>query len=116
MSAQWFSAMLRSVVLAENDGAIRLARSVVVFRAEDFEAARRRAVELGRASERSYLGGTGEQIRCRLLDIETLDLLGDTITDGREVYSEPADLPADMHIPFDAVLDPEASSPTHSGV
>jgi len=112
----WFSAMLRFVILVENEGATDLSRSVLVFRAEDFAEAKQRALDLGRSMETTYRGGTGQEVRWRLETIETLDLLGDTITDGREIYSEPTKAPAGMAIPFDAKFDPANSTPGQSGV
>jgi Domain of unknown function (DUF4288) len=112
----WFSAMLRFVILIQDEGASRLSRSVIVFRAEDWPDAKKRALELGYKMERSYQGGTGLEVRWRLAAVETLDLLGDTVTDGREVYSEPAELRLEHSIDFDTKLDPENSEPGQSGV
>ncbi|MGL5828744.1 MAG: DUF4288 domain-containing protein [Angustibacter sp.] len=116
MSAVWFSAMLRFVVLVEREGGTRRSRSVVVFRALDWPEAKQRALEHGRIMERSFAGGAGQQIRWRLEAIETLDLLGDTITDGREIYSEPITLPETEAIPFEVEFRPEASQPGQTGV
>ncbi len=116
MSDVWFSAMLRFVVLVEGEGATRRARSVLVLRAPDWPEARQRAIELGRSMERSFVGGTGQQILWRLEAVETLDLLGDAITDGREIYSEPVDLLEGEVIPFDAEFRPDTSPPAQTGV
>jgi hypothetical protein len=116
MSEVWFSAMLRFVVLVEAEGATRRSRSVVVFRAPDWPEARQRALEHGRIMERSFVGGTGQQVRWRLETVETLDLLGDAISDGREVYSEPVDLPEGEVIPFEAEFRPESPQPGQTGV
>jgi hypothetical protein len=112
----WFSAMLRFVILVADEGATDLSRSVVVFRAEDFSDAKQRALDLGRTMESTYQGGTGQEVRWRLEAVETLDLLGDAITDGREVYSEPMERPAGRTIPFDAEFDPSNTAPGQSGV
>jgi hypothetical protein len=66
--------------------------------------------------ERTYEGGSGREVRWRLESIETLDLLGDEIQDGREVYSEPLPLPAGEAIPFDMEFDPADTEPEHSGI
>jgi hypothetical protein len=116
MSEAWFSAMLRFVVLVEGEGATRRSRSVVVLRASDWPEAKQRALDVGRSMERSYLGGTGQAIRWRLEAIETLDMLGDTITDGREVYSEPVKLSSKEVIEFNKIFEPENSDPGQSGV
>ena len=111
----WFSAMLRLVVLVEGVGASRRVRSLVLFRAADWVEARERALRLGREAERSYLGGTGEQVRWRFEAVETIDLLGAEIADGREVYAEPVDLDVGEGIAFDAEFRPEESEPGQSG-
>lgn len=108
--------MLRFVVLIEGDGGTRLSRSVIVFRAQDWPEAKKRALALGQGMERSYTGGTGEEVRWRLETVETLDLLGDAITDGREIYTEPLPLPGGETIPFDAQFNPSSSEPGQSGV
>jgi hypothetical protein len=92
----------------------RQARSLVVLQAEDFLEAKRRALELGHIRESRYSNAEEEGVLWQFEEIETLDLLGDTITDGREVHAE-----------FLASRDwgngqppatPEASEPTQSGV
>lgn len=108
--------MLRLVVLVEDEGAVRLARSVVVFRADDWQVAKQRAVEVGRSLERTYVGGAGKEVRWRLQEIETLDELGDSLEDGREVYSEPVELNGAAPPAFDAVFEPVQSQPGQSGV
>ncbi|HVF06820.1 MAG TPA: DUF4288 domain-containing protein [Frankiaceae bacterium] len=113
----WFSAMLRFAVLVEGVGMTSFARSLVVFQAPDWPEAKARALELGRRLETSYRNGAGAGVRWRLTEVETLDLLGDTITDGREVYSEPMAVPADAApTAFDTDFDPASSEPTQSGV
>ncbi len=116
MRSTWFSAMLRFVHLIKPEGGTRLSRSVIVFRADGWSEARRRAQEIGHAMERSYTGGTGDDVSVRLEVVETLDLLGDAITDGREVYSEPLPLPAGVSIPFDAEFNPSGHEPGQSGI
>ena len=116
MSQIWFSAMLRFVVLIEDEGSARLSRSVIVFRAQDFLEARSRALSLGRGMERSFTGGEGKQVRWRLHSVETTDMIGDIITDPLEIYSEPAALSANESYDFEHEFDPNASDPTSSGV
>jgi hypothetical protein len=105
--------MVRLVTLIDDVGPTTFTRSVLVFRAPDWESARMRAIELGRAAEDSYVNADEQRVTRRLISVETLDLLGDDITDGREVYSEPIPVGAEL-VP--AVFDPEDSPPTQSGV
>lgn len=116
MSQDWFSAMLRFVVLIEGEGGGRLSRSVVLLRAATWDEAKERALALGTAMESEFKGGTGRDVRWKLDAVETLDRLGDEITDGREVYSEPADFPPGIAFEFDHQFAPEASQPGQSGV
>jgi hypothetical protein len=115
MSTVWFSAMLRFVVLVEKHGA-SLSRSLIVFQENDWSEAKTRAIDIGYGMERSYIAGTGNEVRWRLEAIETLDMLGGLITDGREVYSEPMGLPEGRTVAFDAEFDPAGSDPGQSGV
>jgi hypothetical protein len=110
---KWFSCKLRMVVLLEKQGATRHADSVFLFRAEDFDAAFQRALELGRAEEDDYIGGEGEKVRWRLKEIISLDILGEEL-DGAEVYSEPVALAAGETYNFDASFEPEKSKPTQT--
>jgi len=88
-------------------------RSVFIFQAEDWEPARLRAIELGRSMEDSYLNESGERVSWRLVCVETLDLLGDDLLDGREVYSESVPLAGTMTT---SPTRPEDSQPQQSGV
>ena len=115
MSQVWFSAMLRFVIVASCT-AEQFARSVVVVRAEDFPGALHRAIAVGRTMEARYVGGEGHGFELRFKDVETLDLLGDTITDGREIYAEFERVPAELAEEAARPGSPEASSPGQSGV
>jgi hypothetical protein len=105
--------MQRFAILIEGQDTLSIARGLIVFTASDQVPAKRRALELGLSVERSYTGGCGQEIRWRLAAAETLDMLGDVITDGREVYFE--QLPAGRAIPFDTMFDPGSSEPSQSG-
>ena len=108
----WYSAALRLCVII---GGVELAnqvRSVVVFRADDFDDALARSLDLGHRLERTFTNGDGQEVRWALASVETLDELGDDITDGREIYSEPLGA-GDGIVP---PLTPERSTPTQSGV
>lgn len=91
------------------------ARSVFVFRSRDFDEAFARSIELGRGLEQQYKNGDGQVVNWMLLEIETLDLLGDEIFDGREVYSEPISCPRGR-VKRQSDINPEKSNPTSSGV
>lgn len=116
MNAPWFSAMLRFAIAIEGVGIVNNMGTVVVFRASSFDTAKRRALDLGHEKEVNYLNELQQHVSWRLTAVETLDMLGDEISDGREVYSEPNDVgtsnPADYHREFS----PELSEPTQSGV
>jgi hypothetical protein len=58
-------------------------------------------------------GGEGEEVERHLEAVETPDILGDAITDGREIYSEAIALPPDYAL---VERHPEDSRPTQSGV
>lgn len=108
--------MLRFAILVEGEGVSRISRSVIILRATDWADARSKALEHGRKLEATYIGGTGAQVRWRLMAIETLDELGEKLSDGREIYSEPLEPTPDDDHPFDAHFTPETSEPGQSGV
>jgi hypothetical protein len=73
-------------------GPTRYEDSVVIFRAQDWDAAFRRALEIGRGMEVAYRNGDGVSVEKRLVEIRTLDELGDELSDGREVWCAPAEV------------------------
>lgn len=78
----WYAAKLRFVVLLETTGGEEANDSIYLLRSDSFEAAFGRAIELGRAAETEYIGGTGERVRWRLKEIVTLDVLQAPELDG----------------------------------
>jgi Domain of unknown function (DUF4288) len=112
MRDQWFSTAVRLRTAVDGASSVTDARSVFVFRARDWESARERALELGRGAEESYLNGDGQRVERRLLGVETLDLLGDELVDGREVYVEVVPVGESTG----AAGRPEESRPSQSGV
>jgi hypothetical protein len=112
MSEQWFSAAVRFRTAVEGVDGVSDTRSVFVFRAQDWKSARARALELGRAAEEAYFNGDGQRVERRLLQVQTLDLLGDEIVDGREVYFEVVFAEEQS----DVADRPEESTPSQSGV
>lgn len=112
MRRRWYSAMLRWVVTVGGEPS-SVTGAVVVLRARGWDAAQRRAEELGRAGEATYRNADGAEVCRRFAGVETLDLLGRRIADGREVYAEgkldatPEDL---------AALPAPGEPPTQTGV
>jgi hypothetical protein len=112
----WYSAKLRFVVLLETTGSEHVSESLYLLRSDSFEAAFLRALEIGRASETEYLGGTGELVRWRLKEVVTLDEIGAAEFDGAEVYSRFTSLDDGEHYDFEDVFHPELSKLGHSGI
>jgi hypothetical protein len=84
----WFSAMLK-IAVTVSDAASSVWRTVVVFEVDDdWAAATMKALALGRQREQHYANADGASVEHRLLAVETLDRLGEAISDGREVYFE----------------------------
>lgn len=110
----WFSAKVRMVCLIEPTGADIYMDSVYVFRSVDFEKAFRRALELGKQQEQSYLNGDGNKVVWKLKEIISLDIINSESLDGIEVYSEPVQLPPDEQFPYDSEFFPEESQPTQT--
>jgi len=89
-------------------------RSLYLFRAVDFADAHVAALRRARQDETRYSNVDGDTVVWALSHIETLDWIGDTVTDGREVYSE---LGPPLRVPAgELVLDPESIEPTQTGV
>lgn len=115
--ATWFSAKVRDTILIEDDnGAFE--DSVYIFKAADFDAALDRAIRLGQAEDREYLGGPdGRRVQWKLAEVTSLNLLGvGEIGDAVEVHSEAVALGEADRVPFDFVFHPERSSPESTGV
>lgn len=112
----WYAAKLRFVVLLETTGAEHGENSIFLMRSDSFDAAFARALQIGRRAEHEYLGATGEQVRWRLKEIVTLDVLQAADLDGVEVHSEFTPLGEDERYSFEHVFRPEASQPGHTGV
>jgi hypothetical protein len=111
--SEYFSAMVRLLTTVDEVGPTSYTRTLFIFTAANWEAARLRAIELGRQAEASYQNEDGNRVERRLLYVETLDALGPRINDGMEVYSEPVSVEEDFSPP---TIEPEDSRPTQSGV
>jgi hypothetical protein len=87
MERQWFSAKAR--LLCKVGGvANSIWNSVFVFRAEGWDPARERALQLGQEAEDKYINADGQEVVFTLLEIETLDKVGNKMEDGSEVFSQ----------------------------
>jgi Domain of unknown function (DUF4288) len=112
MKDMWFSAML-SVAVSVDAEPSSISRTVIVFEADDeWESARQRALALGRTKEQTYKNGDGATVVHRLVAVETLDVLGERLADGREVYFESREATAGS-LPSRS---PEEIPPKQSGV
>jgi hypothetical protein len=115
--------MCNYAVIVGDGGSRRRSRSVFVFQIPDdedykrlWETARAMALEIGLRDEEASPNVDGDPVVWKLIDIETLDLLGEKLPAVCEVYSEPAPAPADNTWMPDTVFHPEESEPGHSGV
>ncbi|XXU32036.1 DUF4288 domain-containing protein [Sorangium sp. So ce887] len=105
---------MRVACLIESAGLSRYMDSIHLFKASDFSEAMRRAVEMGKVHEQEYLNAEGWRVRWVLASIILLDLIGDELTDGAEVYSEPVEINADEAVGFDHQFFPDKSEPTQT--
>lgn len=110
---QWFSTKIRLACIIEPKGLQRFMDSIYVFQSTDFDSAFRKALDIGRSQERSYLNEVDELVTWRLKEILSLDVIRRQSLDGAEVYSEPVE-PAASDFRFSNVFCPEDSSPTQT--
>lgn len=106
---KWFSAKLRFAIMIEPKGADTLNDCVVVFKAMDFGPAFDKAVSIGKAKETKYKNTYGQNVAWKLVEVISLDILGPTIRDGLEVYSEPVHLKKKDVIPYGTKFRPRKS-------
>lgn len=112
----WYSASLLVAVINERGGLWKRVTSVVLVRADDFEAAFRAACEVGRGMEETYLNRDEERVRWAFERVATLDLLPERLMSGTEVYSAPHDAESPTELAFDAQFHPERFPPGQAGV
>jgi hypothetical protein len=110
---QWFSTKIRLACVIERKGLTRFMDSIYVFRGNDFDDAFKKALDIGRSQEKSYLNDAAELVMWRLKEIISLDLIGRQSLDGAEVYSEPIEL-APSDFPYNNAFCPEDSHPTQT--
>jgi hypothetical protein len=110
----WWGVKLRMVVVVEGTGRATVNDGVFVLRADDWEDAFRRALELGYRQEQDYVNGDGERVRWRFAEV--LQLHGgidpDRDLDGQEVMNEL--VAQEIDLAFDAELHPERTKPASS--
>lgn len=58
---KWFSSLLKFVILIEGKGGSRFARSVILFKAHDFESAKGKALRLGASKETTYINNDNQK-------------------------------------------------------
>ncbi len=109
MSESWFSVSLRFATNV-GDEVATYEDSVIVFRAGGWDVALERAVGHGHDMEQRYENIDHVPVERRLIEVRTLDELGASITDGREVYCAPAESAGA------APTRPEDSRPGQTGV
>ena len=110
----WFSAKVRMACLIEGVGLVRYMDSIHVFQAENFDAAMQRALVLGRGHEEEYVNSSQEHVRWRLKEIVSLDILRQGLSDGIEIYSEPAEPGLTEFFDYDVKFNPDTSTPTQT--
>jgi len=119
MKENWFSSKIVFGVLEEGVGSNLFMKSIIIFKAKDFEDAFKKALDLGKEMEQEYLNGENKGVRWRLKEISTLDIILDfqkkQSLDGVEVYSEPHLLKPEESIDsFEVIYNPEKSKPTQT--
>lgn len=109
--------MLRFALIVEGRGASTLMRSVSIFRANNWETAKARSVEVGIGSEQDYENVYGERVVLRLMEVETLDMISAEDLDGAEVYSEfvPGGIDG-AQLTVETTFRPQDSKPAQSGI
>ncbi|MET7423922.1 DUF4288 domain-containing protein [Dactylosporangium sp. NPDC005555] len=110
LSPVWFSATLRFASFTEDGRYFQPDVSVYTFKAVDHTSAFDRALQIGRGAERSFVNALGVRIRIALVDIETLNMLGDEL-DGVEVFYCPGQEHDTSPYTWDHSFTPERSTP-----
>jgi len=114
MRKWWFSGMVEYALHVEGEYEYRLVKSVLLVRAGDFSEALRRILNASRAREVSYANADGHLVQWVLKRVVTIDWLGSHLKNGREVYSEPAEI---LPVPSQGLMfTPEDSAWDSSGV
>jgi len=113
----WYSARIRMILMIDAPDGDVFDDQVHMFRAADFDAAFARAIEIGRAQESDFINGFEERAQRRLVEVQSLNLLGSgALGDTNDVYREPVPMRDADRVPFDTVFHPETSEPRATGV
>ena len=104
MMKRWYYARMRWAVLEEGDGLREWQEAAICFKANNDVAEFKRALQLGRENEQSHQEGR-VWVDKRLAEIVELDVLSD-----RRQF-EFVSKPADRHIDFEHLFEPEKSEP-----
>jgi hypothetical protein len=110
LSAVWFSGTIRFAFFTEDAGYFMPNVSVFTFKSVDHAAAFARALEIGRAEERTYVNANGVRVRVAMMEVETINMLGDDL-DGTEVFWWPGEEQDVSPYAWDHAFTPEASTP-----
>lgn len=113
ITEDWFSCRIRFAHYSNNESALLVRTSSYLLRASDFEAARLRAIEVGRREERVYPNANGGMARIAMIEVDAVDML-DAIVDGIEVSSIWSDEIIPCPYSWDNEFSPELSHPTNS--
>ena|ERR1700720_388035 len=111
---QRFSSKIRLACIIEPKGLQHFMDSIYVFRSTDFEGAFRKALDIGRSQEKSYLNDADDLVVWSLKEIVSLDQIKPQSLDGAEVYSEPVEPAPSDSVPFSNAFHPEDSRPTQT--
>jgi hypothetical protein len=104
MTKRWYYARIRWAVLEEGEGLREWQEAAICFKAGNDVEAFERALQLGREDEQSHQEGR-VWVAKRLAKIVELDVLSD-----RRQF-EFVSKPADRHIAFEHLFEPEKSEP-----
>lgn len=112
-NSPWFSSRIRFAVIVQDEGLVRYSDSVYLLMAADFDAAFKRAIEIGRGHETEYLNADNQRVAWKVAEVLSLDMIQTDSLDGAEVYSEPAE-GIEPSWTIDRAFNPEVSRPTQT--
>jgi len=110
----WYSAMCAFLVEVGELGPVHIQKNVYVVVADHFADAKTKILARALQDECAYWNADQEMVQWVLVEIVTLDYLGEKIESGREIYSEPEF--GDCRERYRAPFRPDLSTPDPSGV